>query len=241
MKLLVLFFFLLAANDVGIVAGWRVDQARLPLPPPPRCLPVASSDSGSEELEVRPQPIGFQRFSDGSISGGSNQYRCMSRLLLVWGICEIYSVGCLWFAFGSDRRWRTLIDWISTYSRDLVVILVFFKGLCARLVVQLVPVSLVISLYASVYGFNLSIISMFYKKKTRPILSNMANIRRGPVVQLPFWADPIKLFVNLGRPSGSLVTQLALDPAEFFFFARSGDGLAGEAENIAHLLLQPSR
>jgi hypothetical protein len=82
---------------------------------------------------------------------------------------------------------------------------------------------------------------MFYQKKTRPILSNMANIRRGPVVQLPFWADPIKLFVNLGRPSGSLVTQLALDPAEFFFFARSGDGLAGEAENIAHLLLQPSR
>jgi hypothetical protein len=84
-------------------------------------------------------------------------------------------------------------------------------------VVQLVPVSLGISSYASVYGFNLSIISMFYQKKTRPILSNMANIRRGPVVQLPFWADPIKLFVNLGRPSGSLVTQLALDPAEFFF------------------------
>jgi hypothetical protein len=63
----------------------------------------------------------------------------------------------------SSARWRTSVDWISKESWDLVIILVFLKGLCACLTP--ISVCLGISLYASVYGFNLSNLSMFYQKK----------------------------------------------------------------------------
>jgi hypothetical protein len=60
----------------------------------------------------------------------------------------------------SSARWRTSVDWISKESWDLDVILVFLKGLCACLTP--ISVCLGISLYVSVYGFNLSNLSMFY-------------------------------------------------------------------------------
>jgi hypothetical protein len=119
--------------------------------------------------ELRSRIEGAQRVSPADVisatplSCGSNKYLCVSGLLLIWGIREIYSVGCLWFIIGGDQWRRAPIDWISTEYRDLVVFLIFSKA--CKFSGTPVPVSLVLSLSGSMYGSYLSNINVFYIKK----------------------------------------------------------------------------